>query len=130
MSTKNSSGILYGAGAFIITLGLIFFISRGGESQEEYEVKLHHPQKLENPEGVAYTLDTVDGPAKDFSFRCNPTTGEGFFSLKSKSLSWTSSHCQDMVGGVKDVEDGKKPEATVRIKTTGNQIFYQVQRNQ
>lgn len=130
MNTKNSSGLLYGAIAFATTLGLIFYFTRSSSSPgTEYIVKFHHPQKIEVPDTIAYTMDTVDGAAKDFVFRCNPTTGEGFFNLKSKNLTWASSHCQDMVGGVKDIEDGKKKSATVRIKKEANQVSYQVERN-
>jgi len=129
MTTKNTSGLLYGAGAFVGTLIIIFFIFNQGSSSSEFEMQFHHPQKIENPDGVGYTLDTVGGPEKDLTFRCNPTTGEGYFSLKSKSLSWASSHCQDMVGGVKDVEDGKKPHATVKFTLAEKQVVYRVERN-
>lgn len=124
---NNGKGLLYAASAFLATAGLFFFLFRGGSA--EHELKFHNPQKLEAPDGVAYTLDRVDGEAKDLTFRCNPTTGEGYFNLKSKTLSWASSHCQDMVGAVKDIEDKKKSHAIVRIKEANNQVFYQVQRN-
>lgn len=126
---SSNKGILLAAIGFFVTAMLFAVLFRGSSSNAEHAMKFNNPVKIPNPDLLAYTLDAIDGEAKDLTFRCNPQTGEGYFSLKSKSLSWASSHCQDMVGAVKDIEDGKKPHASVTIKESGNEVFYQVIRN-
>lgn len=126
----NIKGIVLAFITFIITFGLIRYFTSGQSQTIDFEFKFHHPTKIEIPDGVAYTLDNEQGPEKDLSFRCNPKTGEGYFSIKSKDLAWGSSHCQDMVGAVTEVEEGKKPFVILKIKKTSNQLYYLVERNQ
>lgn len=114
---------------FIITLvGLVWFNQRSA-SAKEYLLSFNNPQKIENPDLIAYTLDQINGEAANLTFRCNPSTGEGYFSLKTQNLAWSSSHCQDMVGAVKDIEEKKKTEAVVNLTVVENQVSYQVVRN-
>lgn len=128
MNALKSGPVLAILTFFFTLIGLVWFNHRTSSSQE-FTFFLKNPQKIETPDLVAYTLDRVDGPAKDLTFRCNITTGEGYFSLKSEGLSWASSHCQDMVGAVKDIEEKKKTEAVVHVVIAEQQVSYQVKRN-
>jgi hypothetical protein len=116
--------------AFIVTLSVIIYFSTRGSSVQEWEFKLQNPMALTTTEETAYTLDNISGIEKDLTFRCNTKTGEGYFSLKSEELSWKSSHCQDMVGAVKEIEERKKEFALLKVQKIDGQVVYQVQRNQ
>ena len=126
----NTKGIVLAIVTFIITFGLIRYFSSESSQTIDLEFKFNHPAKIELTEGIAYTLDNSEGPKKDLSFRCDPKTGIGYFSIKSKDIAWGSSHCQDMVGAVIEVEEGKKPFVNLKVKKINNQIFYLVERNQ
>lgn len=126
----KSNSILLALGAFIITLGLFFFFFYGQTESSEVVIKFRAPVKLETQGELAYSLDNVDGTAKDLTFRCNPKTGEGYFSLKSKNYTWVSSHCQDMIGAVTEIEEGKQQVAVLKISESSGKVIYQVQRNQ
>lgn len=126
----NTKGIILAVITFILTFGIIRYFTSGSATTIDLEFKFHHPTKIEIPDGVAYTLDSYQGQEKELSFRCNPKTGEGYFSIKSKDIAWGSSHCQDMVGAVTEVEEGKKPFVILKLKKINNQIYYLVERNQ
>ena len=125
-----TSGPVLGGIAFIITLAGFFLFSQRTSSSKEYLLSFNNPQKIENPDLIAYTLDQINGQAGNLTFRCNPTTGEGYFSLKSEDLVWSSSHCQDMVGAVRDIEENKNPNAVVNLTVVDKQVSYRVVRNQ
>lgn len=129
MNTLKSGPVL-GALAFVLTLVGFYLFSQRTSSTKEYLLSFNNPQKIENPDLLAYTLDQINGPANNLTFRCNPTTGEGYFSLQSENLVWSSSHCQDMVGAVKDIEEKKKPNAVVNLTVVDKQVSYRVVRNQ
>lgn len=126
----KNNGILLALGAFIVTLGIIFFVFFGNTGTSEVVLQFTNPVKIEAAGELAYSLDNTEGTAKDLTFRCNPKTGEGYFSLKSKNYTWISSHCQDMVGAVTEIEEGKQKVAVLKLTESENKIFYQVQRNQ
>jgi hypothetical protein len=125
----KNNGLILALSAFFITLALIFFLFFR-KSATEHTLKLNHPSKIEFEQIVAYTLDNMeDRISKDFTFRCDPKTGEGYFSLKSKNLAWSSTHCQDMIGAVSEIEEGKKPFALLMVKEIDKRIYYRVERN-
>jgi hypothetical protein len=126
----KNNGIILALAAFILTLGIFLFFYYGTSGKSEMVLQFNNPMKIEAENELAFTLDNTDGNAKDLTFRCNPNTGEGYFSLKSKNLTWASSHCQDMVGAVTEIQEGKQPVAVLKITEAENKIFYQVQRNQ
>jgi hypothetical protein len=125
----KTNGFVMALGAFFLTLmGIAFVYFSGGPS--EHTLKLNHPMKMEFDQGLAYSMDNMEGPIeKDFTFRCDLKTGEGYFSLKSKNLAWGSTHCQDMVGAVTEIEEGKKTFALIMVKEIDKRIYYRVERN-
>ena len=123
------SGPVIAALTFVVTLTLVGLFLASSSTEKELTLTFNNPVKIEAPDVVAYSLDLVDGQARDLTFRCNTSTGEGYFSLKSKDLTWASSHCQDMVGAVRDIEEKKKPSATITVTKASNQVVYRVQRN-
>ncbi len=126
----KNNGIILAIGAFVLTLGIFLFFYYGSSGSSVAVLQFKNPVKIEAQGELAYSLDNVDGSAKDLTFRCNPKTGEGYFSLKSKNYTWVSSHCQDMVGAVTEIEEGKQPVAILKLSESNNKVFYQVQRNQ
>lgn len=126
----KNNGIILAIGAFVLTLGIFLVFYYGSSGSSEAVLQFKNPAKIEAQGELAYSLDNVDGTAKDLTFRCNPKTGEGYFSLKSKNYTWVSSHCQDMVGAVTEIEEGKQPVAILKLSESNNKVFYQVQRNQ
>lgn len=115
--------------AFVATIFVFAFFFGGVKIEKDVNYKFNNPQKIAHPELQVYTLDLVGGPQKDLTFRCNPATGEGYFSLNSQNLAWASTHCQDMIGAVRDIEENKKNHAIMNIRTVDNQVIYQVERN-
>jgi hypothetical protein len=126
----KNNGIILAIGAFVLTLGIFLVFYYGSSGSSEAVLQFKNPAKIEAQGELAYSLDNVDGTAKDLTFRCNPKTGEGYFSLKSKNYTWVSSHCQDMVGAVTEIEEGKQPVVILKLSESNNKVFYQVQRNQ
>ena len=126
----KNNGIILAIGAFVLTLGIFLVFYYGSSGSSEAVLQFKNPVKIEAQGELAYSLDNVDGTLKDLTFRCNPKTGEGYFSLKSKNYTWVSSHCQDMVGAVTEIEEGKQPVVILKLSESNNKVFYQVQRNQ
>jgi hypothetical protein len=123
----KKNAIILGIVTFLLILSYLIIQN----NKQDLTIKLNRPVKMEVAQGVAYSLDNMEGPiSEDFTFRCDPNSGEGYFSLKSKNLVWSSTHCQDMVGAVSEILENKKPFAVIMIKEVDKRIFYRVQRNQ